>query len=133
MVIIFHHVSETKDDLTQYLAGKLVTALATVTYAIAFGNTCKKNIDINENLFSYNQEEADTGIVLHALDVTLLLHYIQDICNGTTFKTRNKEIYLRAVYETLGKEICKALLGFPSLLTGCDQTGRFYGYSKFTC
>ena len=29
-------------------------------------------------------------------------------------------------------EICKALLGFHSF-TGCDQTGRFYGYSKLTC
>ena len=35
-----------------------------------FGNTCKTNININENLFNFNQEEANTGIVLHALDVT---------------------------------------------------------------
>ena len=53
--------NETKNDLTQYL---------TVAYAIVFGNSRKTNIDINENLFSYNQKEADTGIVLHALDVT---------------------------------------------------------------
>ena len=98
-----------------------------------FGSTCKTYIDINENLFSYNQEEADTGIVLHALGVTqrnpyserliscsdtdvllILLHYFEDICSSTTFKARNKEIYLRTVYETLGKEICKALLGFHS-------------------
>ena len=62
--------NETKNDLTQYLAEKMVKALATVAYAIVFGNTYKSNIGINENLFSYNQKEADTGIVLHALDVT---------------------------------------------------------------
>ena len=62
--------NETKNDLTQYLAEKMVKALATVAYAIVLGNSCKTNIDINENLFSYNQKEADTGIVLHALNVT---------------------------------------------------------------
>ena len=67
---------ETKNDLTQYLAEKLVTALATVAYAIVFGNTCETNIDINENLFSYNQEKADTGIVLYALDVTQRIRFL---------------------------------------------------------
>ena len=62
--------NETKNDLTQYLAEKMVKALATVAYAIVFGNTYKTDIDINENLFSYNQKEVDTGIALHALDVT---------------------------------------------------------------
>ena len=128
-----------------------MTALGTIAYTIVFGNTCKTNIDINENLFSYNQEEADIGTVLHALDVTqrnsfselvdscfdtdvllILLHYFEDICSSTTFKTRNKEIYLRTVYKTLGKEICKLLLGFHSF-TGYNQTERFYGYSKLTC
>ena len=79
--------NETKNDLTQYVAEKLVAALATVACATVFGSPCK---------------------------------------------TRNKEIYLRTVYETLGKEICKALLGFHAF-TGWDQTGRFYGYSKLRC
>ena len=61
----------------------------------------------------------------------LLLHYFKDTCSSTTFKIRNKEIYLGTVYEILGKEICKALLGFHSF-TGSDQMGRFYGYSKLT-
>ena len=114
--------NETNTDLTQYLAEKLVTALATAAYEIVFGNTCKTNIDINENLLDYNQEEADTGIMLHALDFTerkpfselaiscsdtdvflTLLHYFEDICSSTTFKARNKEIYLRTVHEILGK------------------------------
>ena len=53
--------NETKNDLTQYVAEKLVAALATVAYATVFGNPCKTNIDNNENLFSYYQKEADTG------------------------------------------------------------------------
>ena len=88
--------NETNNDLTQYLAEKLVTALATAAYEIVFGNTCKTNIDINENLLDYNQEE-DTDVFL------TLLHYFEDICSSTTFKARNKEIYLRTVYEILGK------------------------------
>ena len=57
--------NETKIDLTRYLAEKLVAALTNVAYVIVFGNTCKTNIDLQDNLFNYNKEEADTGIVLH--------------------------------------------------------------------
>ena len=39
---------------------------------------------------------------------------------------------LRFAYEKLGKVNCKALLGFHAL-TGCDQTGKFYGFSKLSC
>ena len=109
--------NETKNDLTQYLAEKMVKSLATVAYAIVFGNTYKTNIDINENLFKYNQKEADTGIVLHALDATqrnpfselviscsdtyillILLRCCEYVCSSITFKARNKETYLRTVH-----------------------------------
>ena len=39
---------------------------------------------------------------------------------------------LRLIEENLGIEMCKCLLGFHSL-TGSDQTGRFYGFSKLAC
>ena len=35
-------------------------------------------------------------------------------------------------YEKLGGVKCNALLGFHAL-TGCDQTGKFYGFSKLLC
>ena len=108
-------------------------------------------MNINQDLHQYNQEEADTGIVLHAVDVSqrnpfsdlliscsdtdvllILLHYFEDLCSSCIFKTRTSEIKLRTVYESLGREICKALVGFHSF-TGCDQTGRFYGHSKLSC
>ena len=135
--------NETKNDLTRYLAEKLVAALAIAAYATVFSNTSKINIDINENLFSYNQDKRNTGILLHALDGTqknsyseyviscfdidvllILLHHFDDICSSTTFKTRNKETYSRPIYETLEKEICKVLPGFHSF-TGCNQTEDF--------
>ena len=81
------------------------------------------------------QVNSFSELVIYCFDVDILLillHYFEGISSSTTFKTRNKEIYLRTVYETLGKEICKALLGFHAF-TGWDQTGRFYGYSKLRC
>ena len=51
---------EMKNGLTRYIAQKLVAALTNVAYAIVYGNTCKTNIDLQDNLFHYNQEEADT-------------------------------------------------------------------------
>ena len=99
----------------------------------------------------HNQEEADTGIILHALDVTkrnpftdlviscsdtdvllLLLHYFDDLCTSTVFRTLKHDIELGEVHEHLGREICKSLLGFHAL-TGCDQTGKFFGFTKLSC
>ena len=34
---------------------------------------------------------------------------------------------LRLIDEVSGIDVCEALLGFHAL-TGCDQTGTFYGY-----
>ena len=34
---------------------------------------------------------------------------------------------LRLIDEVLGIDVCKAILGFHAL-TGCDQTGKFYGH-----
>ena len=62
---------ETKNDLTMYLAKKVEIYLNNLDYVVVYGNTCIKNImNLKEKLFDYNQEETDTGIVLHALDVS---------------------------------------------------------------
>jgi hypothetical protein len=39
---------------------------------------------------------------------------------------------LKTVYQRLGKQICKDLVGFHSC-TGYDQTGKFRGYFKLSC
>ena len=90
--------------------------------------------DPDENLFDYNHEEADTGIVLHAIDVTkrgpfselvilcsdtdvlpILLHYFESLCSSTIFKTVNREFVLRKIHSQLPLNVCKALLGFHAI------------------
>lgn len=42
-----------------------------IIYVVVYGNTCIINtMNLKETLSDYNQEEADTGKVLHALDVS---------------------------------------------------------------
>ena len=100
---------------------------------------------------NHNQEEADTSIVLHAIDVIqrdpstdlviscsdtdvllILLNYLDSISLSTIFRTSSHDIPLRFAYEKLGEVKCKALLGIYAL-TGCDQSGKFYGFSKLSC
>ena len=68
---------------------------------------------LDEQLYKYNQEEADTGIVLHAIDVTkrdpftdlvvlcsdtdvllILLHYFEMISSSTIFETTEHKYIL---------------------------------------
>ena len=60
---------ETKMELTEYLSLKLKETLK-IDYVLVYGNCCLTNISLDSSLFNYNQEEACTGIVLHALDVS---------------------------------------------------------------
>ena len=58
-----------KIELTEYLSKKLHYTL-TLDFVVVYGNCCLTNISsFNRELFDNNQKEADTGIVLHALDV----------------------------------------------------------------
>ena len=60
---------ETKNDLTEYLSEKLQKAL-NVDFFVVFGTTTLTNMaSFNPDFQTYSQEEADTGIILHALDV----------------------------------------------------------------
>ena len=59
----------TKKELTTYLSRKLAGYL-NKEFVIAFEKTCVTNIpDFDSDLKEYGQEEADTGIVLHIIDV----------------------------------------------------------------
>ena len=142
---------ETKQELTKYLSGKLSQHLSKDFVIVLNGNVTSNMSDLDENLFNFNHEEADTGIVLHAIDVTkrdpfselvilcsdtdvllILLHYFESLCTSTIFKTVNREFVLRKIHCQLSLNVCKALLGFHAI-TGCDQTGRFLGYTKLSC
>ena len=112
-------------------------------YAVVFDKTVLTNIaDLDSNLINYNHEEADTGIVLHAPDVSkrdpfselvvscsdtvvllILLHYFDKLSSSTIFKTINREFVLRKIYENLAPSVFHAI-------SGCDQTGRFSYFSK---
>ena len=94
-----------------YLAEKVEIYLNNLDYVVGYGNTCITNMmNLKETLFDYNQEEADTAIVFHALDVSerdpftdlviscsdtdvllILLFYYEDLCSSCIFKTRNNE------------------------------------------
>ena len=142
---------ETKIELTECLSKKLNDTL-TLDFVVVYGNFCLTNVfSLNRELFDYNQEDTDTGIVLHALNVSkndpftelvitcsdtdvllILLNYFGDINSCTIFKTSQQEYYLREIHESLKPGIIKALLGFHAF-TGYDQTEKFHGYSKISC
>ena len=95
---------ETKRELTGYLAHKLAADLE--KDFVVFDTSCFSNLaDLEESLKTYGQEVADTGIVLHAIDVCrrdpfseltscsdtyvllILLNYFEQLPSTTTVKT----------------------------------------------
>ena len=56
----------TKNELTAFLSHKVADAMISkeVEYVVVYGRTCDTNIiDLDPELMTYNQEEADTGIM----------------------------------------------------------------------
>ena len=116
-----------------------------------YGTTCDINIqDLDPTLFDHSQEEADTSIILHAIDVTqrnpfsdlvircsdtnvllILLYYFDELCSTTIFSTNEHDMPLQPLAEKLNFDLSKGLLGFHAL-TGSDQTGIFFSYSKLS-
>ena len=108
----------------------------------------------NMTYLKSNQEEADTKIILHALDATtnkvteikihspdtdvliLALRQFPRICQNTVFVTGKGddlgEIQLKPIVDVLGPIKTVAL---PALhaLSGADNTGSFSGKGKATC
>ena len=106
----------------------------------------------NEMLFS-SQEEADTRIILHCLEISssmadnttiivqspdtdvlvLLLRYIPQINRTTLFDTgtgnKRRLISVNKIAETKGVDICTVLPALHSL-TGCDTTSAFVRRGK---
>ena len=115
-------------------------------------NKCESDIsNFDNNLRVHCHEEADTLIVLHGIDVAkrdpfqelyidscdtdvflLLLYYFEKLCTRTVFNGKNNCVDIGMLYEVLHKEKVKALPRFHSF-TGCNQTGKFRGFSKETC
>ena len=59
----------TKKELTTYISQRLAGFL-NKEFVFAFERTCVTSIpDLDSDMEEYGQEEADTGIVLHAMNV----------------------------------------------------------------
>ena len=117
---------------------------------MVYDTLCKTNIHgFDVDLLEHYHEEADTLIILHALDVAkrdpfssltvfspdtdvflLLLYFYQSLCNVTLFQTGTKNnvriINVGSVFEALGEKKTKAILGFYAF-TGCDLPAKFNG------
>ena len=112
---------DTKNELTEYLSKQTAHQLEK-DYVIVYGKSCLTNLpDLDQELrTNYTHEEADTGIVLHALDFSkrdqcgelviscsdtdillILLHYFDNLTSSTIFKTTEHEYILRTIHEHL--------------------------------
>ena len=143
--------TKTKSDLIAYICEK-GQHLIQKDYVLVFENTCLSNlIDLDPDLKIYTHEEADTGIVLHAIDVCsrdplvkliiscsdtdvllILLYYYEKLNSSTEFKTLKHVMNLKRIHDSIGPKVAKALIGFHAM-SGCDQTGKFHGFSKLAC
>ena len=131
---------------------KLYDVFQNVAFAVSYEFTCIFGIpNIDARLKDHCNEEADTCIVLHSLDVTkrnpftdlvvyccdpdvllLLLYYFNELYSSTIFRTTNLEIRLWTLHSHLDPELRTSFLGFHALTT-CDQSGKFSGFTKKTC
>ncbi len=147
--------TETKKELTSYLGKKFFdhAKKTEMRVVVAYGNECQGTHEDVAHLQS-TQEEADTKIVLHALDAasngaTQLLIYSPDtdvlvlclrrcpeLCVKTSFVTGTgqnwREIDLGAISSALGSSKLAALPAFHAL-SGADVTGSFSGKGKPAC
>ena len=148
---------ETKQQLTIFLSKycKREFQGSNIDFAVTYDQITETNMDgFTEELKNHDHEEADTLLILHAIDVArkdiftecyvyspdtdvflLLLHHYESLPLSTYFRTgkgeKERDINIRNCYEGIGGNRAAAVLGLH-VLTGCDQTGRFAGKSKST-
>lgn len=147
--------ANTKHELTVYLATKVIKASENYERqtVVAWSDQIQTTKAPLEHLAS-PQEEADTKMILHAVDATsrgatqisifspdtdvfvLALRRYPQLCTRSLFVTgrgdRFRSIEIGLVYNGLGPERASALPGFHAF-TGADNTGAFYGKGKLTC
>ncbi|KAK3734787.1 hypothetical protein QZH41_007919 [Actinostola sp. cb2023] len=123
------------------------------TYVVTSKHECKSNKLSVQHLDS-SQEEADTRMLLHAIDATergatsiciqspdtdvlvLALWKYTSFCEETTLivgtGAKRRSIPLGPLHNAVGSHVVAALPGFHAF-TGCDQTGTICGKSKISC
>ena len=147
--------AKTKSELTEYLAERTIEhAERNGTRAVVVYGCESKGNKKDMSYLKSDQEEADTKIVLHALDATasgateirihspdtdvfiLCLRRYPDLCQNTVFVTSKgqnyREINLQPIIRALGPLKTAALPAFHAL-TGADNTGSFSNKGKSTC
>ena len=146
---------DNKQRLTLYLALHILKHRkeSEKIHVTTLSEECKSNKLILHHLNS-TQEEADTRMLLHALDASqrgatsiciqspdtdvlvLALWCYKDLCPATSMLVGTgglrRTIDLGPIYDALGSQKASALPGFHAL-SGCDQTGTFCGKSKISC
>ena len=148
---------DTKAELTTYLSQKALTHFqneTSIRFDVIHDTVAESNFeDFSEDLKKHDHEEADTLIVLHALDASnsnrqvdslhvispdtdvflLLINKYPQLCPSTVFITwrsqTRRQIPLQDIHEELGEEKADGLLGFHALI-GADTSGRFAGKTK---
>ena len=146
--------TKTKGELTTYLAEKMIqNAHQNQHIVVAYGTRCISK-PRRYALPNSEQEEADTKILLHAVDSTtsgatsihihspdtdvlvLALRRYPNLCKDTSFMTgtgkKRRVIPLLPIVEALGPSKSAALPAFHAL-SGADNTGSFAGKGKVTC
>ena len=140
---------KTKAELTQYLATKILERGRQIgkQVVVAWGCQCQATHRDVAHLES-NHEEADTKLLLHAVDATtsgatsiriispdtdvfvLALRRFPEMCENTSFVTgkgqRHRKIELGPIVSALGAARTAALPGFHAW-SGADITGSFVG------
>ena len=148
--------TKTKHELTIYLANKAIEQIRRQRerrFIVSFGSECKATHKDVSHLAS-NHEEADTKIILHAVDATtdgateiqihspdtdvfvLALRRYPQMCSKVSFVTgrgtHHKSIMLEPIVQALGEAKTAALPAFHAF-SGADNTGCFSGYGKPLC
>ena len=148
--------SQNKETLAIFLAAQLIECKkdSQTTYVVTSKADCMTSNSLPIQHLRSEQEEADTRMLLHALDATqrgatsitihspdtdvlvLTLWVYKRLCPDTTVIVgtggKRRSIPLGPLYEAVGEELVKALPGFHAF-SGCDQTGTISGKSKVSC
>ena len=148
--------TKTKNDLTEYLAGKFFTRLSGQNgrrFVVSWRDACQATHEDVTHLQS-SQEEADTKIILHAADATsdgateiriyspdtdvlvLALRRYPELCSKVSFVTgkgrNHRTTMLEPIVRALGQAKTADLLAFHSF-SGADNTGSFAYHAKPLC
>ena len=150
---ILSHIN-TKQRLTIYLGRYLSNARSTrgKRFVISYNTRTVSNIPEIDGRFDGNtHEEADTLMLLHAIDVAhlnpfrhvsiispdtsvflLLIHYYPQIPVLVSFESGSQRSILLRLMKFWDLKKSNAPLGFHAF-TGCDKTSKFNRKSKATC